>query len=68
MRSYGTRKILKLIIIQSSFDHNLDFITYEEFKTRYQLKTNFFTYYVSINSPEYYYNKWKHLIEKKFVR
>ena len=23
---------------------------------------------VSVNSPEYYYNKWKPLIERKFVR
>ena len=28
--------------IENLLDHNLDLITYEEFKTRYQIKTNFF--------------------------
>ena len=35
--------------IENLLDHNLDFITYEEFKTRHQIKTNFWTYYGVIN-------------------
>ena len=38
-------------------DHNLDFITDEEFKTRYQTKINFLTYYGVINAIPNEYKK-----------
>ena len=37
-------------------DPNLDFLTYEEFKLRYQLRTNFLTYYGLINAIPQEYN------------
>ena len=43
--------------IENLLDHNPDFITYEEFKTRYQIKTNFLTYYVVINAIPNEYKK-----------
>lgn len=53
-------KMLKMIFFRIWFDkgahtvkdlvdQNLDFLTYEEFKLRYQLQTNFLTYYGLIN-------------------
>ena len=42
--------------IENLLDHNLDFITDEEFKTRYQTKTNFLTYYGVINAIPNEYN------------
>ena len=46
--------------IENLLDHNLDLITYEEFKTRYQIKTNFLTYYGVINAiPNEYKNSIK---------
>ena len=68
--TYGTTKFD--IIILSSFelslvkefpsieyllDHNLDFITDEEFKSRYQIKINFLTYYGVINAIPNEYKK-----------
>ena len=38
-------------------DPNLDFLTYEEFKLRYQLPTNFLTYYGLINAIPQEYKK-----------
>ncbi|CAH3177470.1 unnamed protein product, partial [Porites evermanni] len=35
--------------LENLLDYNLDFITYEEFKTRYQIKTIFLTYYGAIH-------------------
>ena len=35
--------------IENFLDHNLNFITDEEFKSRYQIKINFLTYYGVIN-------------------
>ena len=43
--------------IENLLDHNLDFITYEEFKTRYQINTNFLTYYGVINAISNEYKK-----------
>ena len=43
--------------IENLPDHNLDFITYEEFKTRYQIKTIFLTYYGVINAIPNEYQK-----------
>ena len=31
--------------VKDLVDQNLDFLTYEEFQLRYQLQTNFLTYY-----------------------
>ena len=43
--------------VENLLDHNLDFITYEQFKTRYQIKTNFLTYYGAINAIPNEYKK-----------
>ena len=43
--------------IENLLDHNLDFITYKEFKTRFQIKTNFLTYYGVINAIPNEYKK-----------
>ena len=43
--------------VENLLDHNLDFITYEQFKTRYQMKTNFLTYYGAINAIPNEYKK-----------
>ena len=48
--------------IENLLDHNLDFITYEEFKTRYQINTNFLTYYGVINAIP---NEYKKSIKQK---
>ena len=41
--------------LDSLLDSNLDFLRYEEFKTRYQLRTNFLTYLGVINAiPKHY--------------
>ena len=48
--------------IENLPDHNLDFITYEEFKTRYQIKTIFLTYYGVINAIP---NEYKNLSNKR---
>ena len=48
--------------IENLLDHNPDFITYEEFKTRYQIKTNFLTYYGVINAIP---NEYKNLSNKR---
>ena len=46
--------------IKDLFDQNLDFLTYEEFKLRYQLQTNFLTYYGLINAiPQKYKRQFK---------
>ena len=43
--------------LENLLDHNLDFLTYEELKFRYQLKTNILTYYGVINAiPNEYKN------------
>ena len=34
--------------LKDLLDQNLDFLTYEEFKLRYQLQTNFLTYYLRV--------------------
>jgi len=45
----------KICILKDLLDSNLDFLTYEEFKLRYQLRTNFLTYYGLINAiPQEY--------------
>ena len=36
--------------LENLLNQNLDFLTYEEFKFRYQLQTNFLTYYGVINA------------------
>ena len=43
--------------IENFLDHNLDFITDEEFKSRYQIKINFLTYYGVINAIPNEYKK-----------
>ena len=43
--------------VENLLDHNLDFITYEQFKPRYQIKTNFLTYYGAINAIPNEYKK-----------
>ena len=43
--------------IENLLDHNLEFITYEEFKTRWQIKTIFLTYYGVINAIPNEYKK-----------
>ena len=43
--------------LENLLDYNLDFITYEEFKTRYQIKTIFLTYYGVINAIPNEYKK-----------
>ena len=43
--------------IENLLDHNLDFPTYKEFKTRYQIKTNFLSYYGVINAIPNEYEK-----------
>ena len=43
--------------IENLLDHYLDSLTYEEFKTRYQIKTIFFTYYGVINTIPNEYKK-----------
>jgi len=41
--------------LKDLLDPNLDFLTYEEFKLRYQLQTNFLTHYGVINAiPQEY--------------
>ena len=46
--------------IKDLFDQNLDFLSYEEFKLRYQLQTNFLTYYGLINAiPQKYKRQFK---------
>ena len=48
--------------IKDLFDQDLDFLSYEEFKLRYQLQTNFLTYYGLINAiPQ----KYKRQLKKK---
>ena len=43
--------------IENLLDRNLDFITYGDFKTRYQIKANFMTYYGVINAIPNEYKK-----------
>ena len=43
--------------LKDLLDQNLDFLTYEEFKLRYQLQTNFLTYYGLINAIPQEYKK-----------
>ena len=43
--------------IKNLIDHNLDFISDEEFKSRYQIKINFLTYYGVINAIPNEYKK-----------
>ena len=43
--------------IENLLDRNLDVITYGEFKTRYQIKANFMTYYGVINAIPNEYKK-----------
>ena len=43
--------------LKDLLDQNLDFLTYEEFKLRYQLQTNFLTYYGLINAIPQQYKK-----------
>ena len=43
--------------IENFLDHNFDFITDEEFKTRFQIKINFLTYYGVINAIPNEYKK-----------
>ena len=43
--------------IKDRVDQNLDFVTYEEFQLRYQLQTNFLTYYGLINAIPQEYEK-----------
>ena len=43
--------------IENLLDHYLDLFTYEKFKTRYQIKTIFFTYYGVINTIPNEYKK-----------
>ena len=41
--------------LDSLLDSNLDFLRYEEFKSRYQLRTNILTYFGVINAiPKHY--------------
>ena len=42
---------------ENFLDHNLDFITHEELKTRHQIKINFLTYYGVINAIPNEYKK-----------
>ena len=43
--------------VKDLVDQNLDFLTYEEFQLRYQLQTNFLTYYGLINAIPQEYKK-----------
>ena len=43
--------------LKDLLDSNLDFLTYEEFKLWYQLRTNFLTYYGLINTIPQEYKK-----------
>ena len=43
--------------VKDRVDQNLDFVTYEEFQLRYQLQTNFLTYYGLINAIPQEYKK-----------
>ena len=43
--------------VKDLVDQNLDFLTYEEFQLRYQLQTNFLTYYGLINAISQEYKK-----------
>lgn len=47
----------KVKTLQDLLNPNLDFFTYEEFKLRYQLQTNFLTYYGVINANPQEYKK-----------
>ena len=44
--------------IEDFLDHNLNFITDEEFKSRYQIKINLLTYYGVINAIPNEYKKY----------
>ena len=43
--------------LKDLLDHNLDFLSFEEFKLRYQMETNFLTYYGVINAIPQEYKK-----------
>ena len=51
--------------LKDLLDKNLDFLTYEEFKLRYQLQTNFLTYCGVINAIPQEYKK---AIKRKVAR
>ena len=54
--------------VKDLVDQNLDFLTYEEFQLRYQLQTNFLTYYGLINAIPQEYKKAIKQINRCTVR
>ena len=49
-RTWFDKGVYTLKDLKDLLDPNLDFLSYEEFKLRYQLHTNFFTYFGLINA------------------